>query len=58
MQEKKLLKILILKKEILDKQIDEEIKNAEKEIRNFKKSAPEKINKIAIETSSESIKKT
>ena len=33
MLEKKCLKILILKKKILDKQIDEEIKKAEQEIR-------------------------
>ena len=34
------------KKEVLDKQIDEEIKEAEKEILAFHKIAPEKINKI------------
>jgi len=45
------------KKEVLDKQIDEEIKKVEKEIMLLKKSAPEKINKIAIETSSELLKK-
>ena len=45
------------KKETLDKQIDEEIKKVEKEIYALKKSAPEKINKIAIETSSELVKK-
>ena len=45
------------KKETLDKQIDEEIKKAEQEIDLLKKSAPEKINKIAIETSSELVKK-
>ena len=38
-------------------QIDEEIKKAEEEINILKKSAPEKINKIAIETSSELVKK-
>ena len=41
----------------MDKQIDEEIKKVEKEIMLLKKSAPEKINKIAIETSSELLKK-
>ena len=45
------------KKEILDKQIDDEIKKAEQEIETLKKSTPEKINKIAIETSSELVKK-
>ena len=45
------------KKEILDKQIDEEISNAEKEIETLKKGAAEKINKIAIETSSDLVKK-
>ena len=49
----KTLKEINTKQEILDKQIDEEIKKAEEEIRQFKKKAPEKINKIAIETSTE-----
>ena len=53
----KVLKDINSKKETLDKQIDEEIKKAEQEIRVIKKSAPEKINKIAIETSSELIQK-
>ena len=53
----KITKDINSKKEILDKQIDEEIKKAEKEIGVLKKNAPEKINKIAIETSSELIKK-
>ena len=51
------LKEINAKKETLDKQIDEEIKKTEKEISILKKSAPEKINKIAIETSSELVKK-
>ena len=54
---KKVIKDINSKKEILDKQIDDEIKKAENEINLLKKSAPEKINKIAIETSSELIKK-
>ena len=54
---KKVIKDINSKKEILDKQIDDEIKKAEHEINLLKKSAPEKINKIAIETSSELIKK-
>ena len=53
----KVLKDINLKKETLDKQIDEEIKKAEQEIYVLKKKAPEKINKIAIETSSEIVKK-
>ena len=53
----KVLKNINTKRETLDKQIDEEIKKAEQEINLLKKSAPEKINKIAIETSSELVKK-
>ena len=53
----KVLKDINSKKEILDKQIDEEISNAEKEIEALKKGAFEKINKIAIETSSDIVKK-
>ena len=53
----KALKDINSKREILDKQIDNEIKKAEEEIGILKKSAPAKINKIAIETSSELIKK-
>ena len=53
----KTLKNINSKKETLDKQIDEEIKKAEEEIRILQKGASEKINKIAIETSSEIVKK-
>ncbi len=53
----KVLKDINSKKEILDKQIDEEITNAEKEIETLKKGAAEKINKIAIDTSSDLVKK-
>ena len=53
----KVLKDINLKKEALDKQINEEIKKAENEIDLLRRNAPEKINKIAIETSSELIKK-
>ena len=53
----KALKDIDFKKEALDKQIDEEIKKAEKEIDLLRRNAPEKINKIAIETSSELVKK-
>ena len=37
----------------MDKQVDEEIKKVEQEINLLKKGASEKINKIAIETTSE-----
>ena len=53
----KTLKDITSKKEVLDNQIDEEIKKAEQEIVLLRKGAPEKINKIAIETSSELVKK-
>ena len=53
----KALKTINSKRVTLDKQIDEEIKKAEQEISILKKGAPEKINKIAIETSSELVKK-
>ena len=53
----KALKDINAKKEILDKQIDSEVSNAENEIEKLKKIAPEKINKIAIETSTELVKK-
>ncbi len=53
----KVIKDINNKKETLENQINEEIKKAEKEIEVVKKSAPEKINKIAIEASSELIKK-
>ena len=49
----KLLKEINAKKETLDKQIDAEIKKAEQEIRLLQRSAPEKINRIAVETTSE-----
>ena len=53
----KVLKDINSKKDILDEQIDNEIKKAEQEIEVLKKKAPEKINKIAIETSSDLLKK-
>jgi len=53
----KAIKDINLKKDALDKQIDEEIKKVEIELETLKKNAPEKINQIAIETSSELIKK-
>ena len=53
----KALKDISAKKEVLDKQIDDEIGKAEQEIKVLQKRAPDKINKIAIETSSELIQK-
>ena len=53
----KVIKDINLKKEILNKQIDEEISNAEQEIKTLKRDATDKINKIAIETSSDLLKK-
>jgi F-type H+-transporting ATPase subunit b len=47
------LKEINIKKETLDKQIDDEIKKVEQEINLLRKGASEKINKIAIETTSE-----
>ena len=53
----KALKDIMAKKEVLDQQIDDEINKAEKEIEVLRVSAPDKINKIAIETSSELLEK-
>ena len=53
----KVIKNINSKKEILDKQIDDEIKKAEAEIETLRQSAPEKINKIAVVTSTEILKK-
>jgi len=53
----KALKDIMAKKEVLDRQIDDEINKAEKEIEVLRVSAPDKINKIAIETSSELLEK-
>ncbi|MDC1027930.1 F0F1 ATP synthase subunit B [Candidatus Pelagibacter sp.] len=53
----KVLKDINAKKEVLDGQIDEEINKAEEEIKTLRNGAPDKINKIAIETSSELIQK-
>ena len=52
----KTLKDINLKRENLEKQIDLEISKAENEIDALKKTAPEKINQIAIQTSSEILK--
>ena len=53
----KALKDINSKKEILDKQLDEEINIAEREIKILRMGASERINKIAIETSSDLVKK-
>ena len=53
----KSLKDINVKRDILEKQIDEEVKKAEEEINKLRQEAPMKINKIAIETSSELIQK-
>ena len=47
------LKEIDSKKKILDEQIEAELEKAEQEINNLKKGSSEKINKIAIETTSE-----
>tara|TARA_B110001452_G_scaffold102557_1_gene85115 strand:+ start:40 stop:630 length:591 start_codon:yes stop_codon:yes gene_type:complete len=53
----KTLKDINTKKDILEKQTDEEIKEVEEEINKLRIEAPTKINKIAIETSSQLIQK-
>ena len=52
----KILRDVNNKKNSLEKEIYEEINKAEKEILDLKKKSPEKINKIAIETSADLIK--
>ena len=49
----KVLKDINLKKETLNKELNKEIEKAESEVQNFKKKAPEKIKKIAAETSAD-----
>ena len=51
------LKDINSKREVLDEQIDDEIGKAEQEIKILQSGASDKINKIAIETSSELIQK-
>tara|TARA_Y200000002_G_scaffold297189_1_gene251782 strand:+ start:117 stop:707 length:591 start_codon:yes stop_codon:yes gene_type:complete len=53
----KALKDINSKKELLDKQIDDEIRKVEDEIKVLRKGAPEKIRKIAVEASSELLQK-
>jgi len=52
----KIIKDTNKKKEILDKDLNEEINKAELEIKDLKNKSPEKITKIAIETSNDLIK--
>ena len=52
----KILKDIDKKREILENEINKEIKNVEREITDLKNKSPEKINKIAIETSSNLVK--
>ena len=51
----KVLKDINLKKDTLDGELDREIKKAESEIQELRNRAPEKINKIAVETSTDLI---
>jgi F-type H+-transporting ATPase subunit b len=53
----KLIKNINLKKESLNKELTVEIKSAEFEILDLRNKAPEKINKIAIETSADLIQR-
>ena len=52
----KILKDIDKKRETLKNEINKEIKKTEKEITDLKNKSPEKINKIAIETSSNLVK--
>ena len=49
----KLLKDINVKKDALEKELNEEIQKAETEIQELRSRAPEKINKIAVETSAD-----
>jgi len=51
-----ILKDIDKKRKVLENEINEEIKKAEKEILDLKNKSPEKINKIAVETSSDLVK--
>ena len=53
---KKIIQDIDKKREKIEEEINLEIQNAEKEIIELKKSSPEKINKIATETSAQLIK--
>jgi F-type H+-transporting ATPase subunit b len=49
----KVLKDINNKKEILNSELNKEVQNAETEIQQLRDKAPEKINKIAVETSAD-----
>ena len=49
----KLTKNINIKKETLEKELSEELQKVELEIKEFKNKAPERINKIAVETSAD-----
>jgi len=49
----RLLKDINLKKDTLDNELDKEIHKAESEIQDLRMKAPEKINKIAVDTSAD-----
>jgi F-type H+-transporting ATPase subunit b len=49
----KILKDINLKKDTLDEELSKEIQKAENEIKELRDKAPEKINKIAVETSTD-----
>ncbi len=53
---KKVIEDIDKKREILENEINEEIKSAEKEISDLRNNSKEKIHKIAIETSSDLVK--
>jgi F-type H+-transporting ATPase subunit b len=52
----KIIKDINFKKESLEKEINEEISKAETEIKDFMNKVPEKVNKIAIDTSADLVK--
>ena len=56
MQKKKLINDINKKQELLQNEIDKEIKSAEKEIKILIDESPAKINQIAIDTSSDLLK--
>ena len=52
-QRKEITKNISIKKEALEKELSEEIQKIEVEIQELRNKAPEKINKIAMETSAD-----
>ena len=54
---KRIVKDISLKKEALEKELSEEIQKIELEIQGLKDKAPEKINRIAVETSTNLLQK-